>query len=260
MDLLILPHLTSSAANCWAQLIDLKQHELPELQIAHLDPKPMPRIATGPNDQTAEKFGEEQVAVARASAPIRWVRPSENDPDKQDVNAVTFEELDQVADDIPVVQGSTIRGIILHKLLEELLTGELQELQSEVTSRARSFLQMLGASVSLGSPEPNEMALTALRTLALPGIAERRHKLVAEVPVYVSLPQKGALLSGRADAVALEAGVPESVFDWKSDVAPTDRDRAAYRAQLLEYAKAIGAPRGAVVYMSLGQLHWIEPQ
>jgi CRISPR-associated exonuclease Cas4 len=260
MDLLILPHLTSSAANCWAQLIDLKQHELPELQIAHLDPKPMPRIATSPNDQTAEKFGEEQVAVARASAPIRWVRPSENDPDKQDVNAVTFEELDQVADDIPVVQGSTIRGIILHKLLEELLTGELQELQSEVTSRARSFLQELGASVSLGSPEPNEMAVTALRTLALPGIAERRHKLVAEVPVYVSLPQKGALLSGRADAVALEAGVPESVFDWKSDVAPTDRNRAAYRAQLLEYAKAIGAPRGAVVYMSMGQLHWIEPQ
>jgi CRISPR-associated exonuclease Cas4 len=48
------------------------------------------------------------------------------------------------------------------------------------------------------------------------------------------------------------------VFDWKSDVAPTDADRLAYKAQLLEYARATGATRGAVVYMSLGQAHWIE--
>jgi CRISPR-associated exonuclease Cas4 len=260
MDLLILPHLTSSAMNCWARLLDLKQRELPELQIAHLIPKTMLRIAAGPNDQTVEKFGEQQATVARASAPIRWVRPSENDMDRQEIDAITFEELDQVADDTPIVQGSTIRGIVLHKILEELLMGELEEIQSEVSSRARSLLQDLSTSASSGNPDPNEMAMTALRTLALPGIAERREKLIAEIPVYAWLPETGALLSGRADAIAVDAGVPESVFDWKSDVAPTERDRAVYRAQLLDYAKAIGARRGAVVYMSLGQVHWIEAQ
>jgi CRISPR-associated exonuclease Cas4 len=66
------------------------------------------------------------------------------------------------------------------------------------------------------------------------------------------------LLSGTADAIALKKGLSDIIFDWKSDVAPTDQDRAAYRAQLLHYAKAIGAKRGGVVYMSLGQINWIE--
>jgi CRISPR-associated exonuclease Cas4 len=109
------------------------------------------------------------------------------------------------------------------------------------------------------APDASELAATAIRTLALPGISERRQRILPEVPVY-AIPEKGgALLSGRADAVAFEGNVPEIVFDWKSDVAPSDGDRAGYRAQLLDYVKAIGAKRGAVVYMTLGQINWIEP-
>jgi CRISPR-associated exonuclease Cas4 len=48
------------------------------------------------------------------------------------------------------------------------------------------------------------------------------------------------------------------VFDWKSDVAPTAADRQAYAGQLLQYVEAVGAPRGAVVYLTLRQLDWID--
>ena len=54
------------------------------------------------------------------------------------------------------------------------------------------------------------------------------------------------------------AGRPHIVFDWKSDVAPSESLRAAYRSQVRHYARALGARRAAVVYMSLGQVDWIE--
>jgi hypothetical protein len=48
------------------------------------------------------------------------------------------------------------------------------------------------------------------------------------------------------------------VFDWKSDVAPTAAERQVYAGQLLEYMEAIDAPRGAVVYLTLSQMDWID--
>ena len=68
---------------------------------------------------------------------------------------------------------------------------------------------------------------------------------------------EGELLAGRADATAYEGAVPAVVLDWKSDVAPTTQDRAQYRGQLQEYMTAIGAGRGAVVYMSVGEIAWV---
>lgn len=75
--------------------------------------------------------------------------------------------------------------------------------------------------------------------------------------IYASL-DEATLVAGRADAIAYENGAPAVVFDWKSDVAPTDQDRLSHKAQTLTYARATGARRGAVVYMSLGEIEWIE--
>jgi hypothetical protein len=66
------------------------------------------------------------------------------------------------------------------------------------------------------------------------------------------------LMAGRADAILVTGGRPVVVFDWKSDVAPSAADRKAYAGQLLEYIEAVGAPRGAVVYLTLGELDWIH--
>lgn len=100
--------------------------------------------------------------------------------------------------------------------------------------------------------------MTALRALRLPGVAEHRTSLVPELTLYGARDAGRTLTAGRADAVAVAAGRAILAFDWKSDVAPTAADRQAYAGQLLQYLEAVGAQRGAVVYLTLGELDWIE--
>jgi hypothetical protein len=142
--------------------------------------------------------------------------------------------------------------------MEEFLTGELGEDEKAVTARAGDLLQQLLADAREGVddlPEPSELAKTALRTLHLREIAALRSRLVPELAVWSG--SNGQLLAGRADATAYEGDTPTIVLDWKSDVAPTLEDRAQYRGQLREYMVAVGAKRGAVVYMSLGEIAFV---
>jgi hypothetical protein len=92
----------------------------------------------------------------------------------------------------------------------------------------------------------------------LPEIAPLRRGLVPELAVWSSSPEGGRLLSGRSDAVHMEDGRVSAVFDWKSDVAPSAHDRTSYLAQLSDYLAATGAERGAVVYMTLGEVVWLR--
>jgi CRISPR-associated exonuclease Cas4 len=66
------------------------------------------------------------------------------------------------------------------------------------------------------------------------------------------------LIVGRADAIACADDGTKIVFDWKSDVAPTDADRTAYARQLGQYLHAVGAWRGAIVYMTSGHIDWVS--
>ena len=65
------------------------------------------------------------------------------------------------------------------------------------------------------------------------------------------------LIAGRADALAVRDGSIEVALDWKSDVEPTPSVRAGYVRQLRHYLSATGASRGAVVFMSLGEIVWV---
>src|SRR5262249_3376245 len=106
--------------------------------------------------------------------------------------------------------------------------------------------------------DANELASTAWRTYGLPAIDEHREAIVPEVPVYARLAgTREQLVSGRADAVDYREGRAQTVFDWKSDVDPQPATRAGYRQQLAQYVQALGAERGAVVYMTSGQIDWI---
>ena len=78
------------------------------------------------------------------------------------------------------------------------------------------------------------------------------------MPLYGMTVNSGELVAGRADAVARADNGELIVFDWKSDVAPNVRDRAAYREQLGQYLRVLGAQRGAVVYMTSGSIDWID--
>jgi CRISPR-associated exonuclease Cas4 len=139
-----------------------------------------------------------------------------------------------------------------------MLTGEIAETLSVLEARAVVLLKQLERPEVEARPNLAELATTALQTLRLPGVAEHRAVLMPEMAVYNARGDGGILIVGRADAVAVTDGRPAVVFDWKSDVAPTAADRQTYAGQLLEYMEAVGAPRGAVVYLTLRELEWIE--
>ena len=134
-----------------------------------------------------------------------------------------------------------MRGIILHKLMEELLTGELEPHERLVTSRAEELLAQLltDANEKQTRPDPTEMARCALRALALPEIAEMRPLLLPEVAIWAS--GDGFLVAGRADALAIREGRVEVAVDWKSDINPSSAVRNRYAMQLRDYLEATGA-------------------
>ena len=82
------------------------------------------------------------------------------------------------------IQGGRERGLILHKLLEEVLTGETADDAVSLTERARVLITAIGKPV-VDDPaqglSPAELAGCVARTLALPEIAELRPTLGARV-------------------------------------------------------------------------------
>lgn len=260
MEMLIIPDFSWSNDASWAKLLDLKLGDVPELNLSRLPRAKVLSPIAAENLQTAEIFAAEQSRLEQASRRIRWIRPSDGDPDiipPQISNALSEDEPLQPSTSI---EGGRMRGVLLHKLMEELLTGELDETRDAIASRAKTLVEQLVAQASLGDPlDANELADTALRTIRLPEIKPFRGTLSAEVPIFGSPPGSAdRLTGGRADAVAQAEDGGRIVFDWKSDVAPRDADRAAYRRQLGQYLHVLGAQRGAIVYMTSGRVDWIS--
>jgi CRISPR-associated exonuclease Cas4 len=204
-------------------------------------------------------FAAEQSILKEASAPIRWIRPSDGDPDViAAAEPPTSSPEEEPLQPSSVVEGGRTRGAILHKLLEELLTGELKERVDDVKSRAAFLIEQLTTeALAANSQRIEEMAATALRTLSLPELMPFRDRLIPEVSIYGAAPTSvHALIVGRADAVARTEDGGLVVFDWKSDVAPREAERSTYRQQLLQYLHVVGAQRGAIVYMTSGYVDW----
>jgi ATP-dependent exoDNAse (exonuclease V) beta subunit len=257
-DLLIVPCLPSADDRSWCRIVDLGHDRLPELDLGGL-PEPRPAEAAElANEQTRERFGAEGDIVAAASPPMRWRRPSDHDDDRPLLAEGAVEPTTETAEVVIAPGAGRLRGIVLHKLMEEFLTEELGEAEATVIARARDLLQQLISAepeIARVLPEPRELAATALRTLRLPEVAALRPKLVPELAVWAAVER--TLLAGRADAVAWENDAPTVVLDWKSDVQTTPEVRTRYRGQLQEYMTAVGAPRGALVYMTLGEVAWV---
>lgn len=260
-DLLVLPHLPNAGVRSWSRVVDLGQERLPEIDLSDA-PEPA-RAEQKPtvNDQTPEVFAQEAAYVAAASLPIVWRRPSAHDPDRAGGLETVATEVGDGAVELPTPVGAgRIRGLILHKLMEELLDGDLPETLADLSARATILGDQLAGLEDLSRsslPDAAECAATALRTLALPDVAALRPALSAEVPVWACDPD-GVLMAGRADAAAVEDGRITAVLDWKSDLDPTPQDRAGYAGQLVAYLDATGAPRGALVFMSRDEVVWIE--
>ena len=174
-------------------------------------------------------------------------------------------EDDAQSDDLAVaVQGGRERGLVIHKLFEEVLTGETVDELGSLVARAGDLVRALGqdpqTDPALGL-SPAEMAEAVTRTLALPEIASVRERLVPEFPVYGAGEEDGVELAtfGIVDALCVgDDGRPELVIDWKSDVSQTAAASDHYRSQVRQYLAVTGIPRGMVVFVSSGALLHVD--
>ncbi|MGD9913228.1 MAG: UvrD-helicase domain-containing protein, partial [Rhizobiaceae bacterium] len=273
-ELLVLPRLdTTPSKSAWIGLVDLSLAELPGLDVSHLLANLTATGAGAGNTQTRASFAAEAETIAAGQTHLTWLAPSR---DENAAGTVLREE--EVAlwagsvDDQPpeleagaLVQGGRERGLILHKLMEEALTGETHETEAALIERAAELIFALGRS-PVADPATGlsaaEMAGCVVKTLALPDIAALRPGLLAEFPVYAAQATDGVetVTAGIADALTLAPdGSPAVVIDWKSDVAPAPGTLDHYRAQVRAYLDMTGAERGLIVLMTSGTVIPVLP-
>lgn len=268
-DLLLLPRQNARIPHDWLSLIDIDLDCLPSISAGgEFGGSPSPRRGSSPNVQDLATWNREAAEIHSNQRQISWKRPSRHEapvePEKEEGAVfagieVTLEAVPEGAQETPV-QGGWTRGLILHKLMEELLTGEIQADEDTVRARAAGLIGQLGLDDeedAAAGPSSAEMAATVVRTLRLPEVAALRPRLVPEYPVYASDVEGStvSLTAGIADAVAIDGkGRIDVVVDWKSDVMPGRKQVAMYHQQVREYLRATTAKTGLVVFMSSGRV------
>lgn len=266
-ELLVLPRSdVSSSKSAWNALIDLNLPGLPGLDPAELQAADSGTTLATANEQTRADFVAQASVIVDRQEHLVWCAPSRNEGDGGQLVAVEEADIwpgetEELTPDLKasaVVQGGLERGLILHKLMEEILTGEIDDDAATVSARAAELIRSLGR-MPVDDPStglaPAELASCVSRTVALAQIATLRTSLQAEFPVYGIQMEGGAesATAGIADALALSAsGVPDVVVDWKSDVDPSAATIDHYYAQVRAYLDITGARKGLIVLMTTG--------
>jgi exodeoxyribonuclease-5 len=179
-DLLVLPrHSARLSDDSWARIVDFGLEHLKAVD-SDLWEGRRPAAEVQENTQTRELFATEAAGISKLTRTLVWQRPSRDEADAVSASSPTplFENLEDAEQSaevpVPAVAGSSTRGLILHKLIEEFLTGELRGEIPEVEQRALELLGQLGVK-PVDDPRagisPAEIAATVLRTLSLPEIA-----------------------------------------------------------------------------------------
>lgn len=270
-ELLMLPNLlVKQRDSAWIKVLDLGLEGLLELDVQEMSAKlPTPNQEVT-NEQTREVFALEASRIARSKVNIRWRTPSRDEgasarAPKTERRESVFSEDDSEQEAEPLhIRGGRERGAIIHKLFEEVLTGELSETEVELTARAESLIAQMGKGV-VDDPAkglvPTELAACVLRGLSLPEIAKLRPRLVPEFSLFGSRvhEEQEDIFTGVADAVAIGTdGTPEVVIDWKTDVRPDERVLDHYRQQLTTYMTLAEADRGLIVLVTTAKLIWVH--
>ncbi|KKN30982.1 hypothetical protein LCGC14_0828490 [marine sediment metagenome] len=272
-ELLILPRLdVTPHKGAWIGLVDLMLTELPAFDPSELPLDPIGLPTATANGQTREVYAEEAAGIIGRRTSLVWLAPSR---DESAAGPVLLEEQAAVwagsEEGLPTgpeaapVQGGRDRGLVLHKLMEEVLTGETGDALAGLAERAGHLIRSLG-KVPVEDPadglSPQELADCVVRTLALPQVAELRPALLAEFPVYAVREEDAGLVATAGIADALTAGAdgrPAVIVDWKSDVASDQQTVEHYRMQVRAYLDMTGAELGLIVLMTSGRVVAVTP-
>ena len=270
-DLLLIPRQSERMEDDWFSLLHMDIDSLPLFDMDQSQGGLPTKVADSPNGQDLATWTREAQIIAENQRRITWHRPSRHEePLKQaEDDKGVFVGTEGLLEAMPELEemgpakGGRERGLILHKLMEEVLTGETEEHLQALQSRSAELLGQLGLEDMRDprdGPSSAEMADTIGRTLQLPVIAEIRSRLTPEFHVYASDIQGAAvtLTAGIADAVAVDgSGRIDTVIDWKSDVAPGQAVIEHYRNQLRDYLEATAAQQGFIVFLSSGHIEEI---
>ena len=269
-ELLVLPRLDVNApASVWLSVVDLALPELCAIELDHLAPELAVGESETVNRQTRADFAAEADAIAARAHRIVWRTPSRGEgihiPETHgEAPTILATDGDGAPADgaaVANVQGGRERGLILHKLIEEVLTGETVE--SSLDLRAEDLIRAMGRPVTDDPAKglnPAELADCVVRALSLPEVAPLRPGLVPEFTVYAATDahMHEEAVAGIVDAIAFGAdGKPEVVIDWKSDVEPSQKAVEHYLAQIRTYLDVTGADRGLVVFVTTGFAHHV---
>ena len=259
-DLLLLPAFSNGTPKgSWMQQVGLRLEDLKPFDPEGLGVGRLNRTEDAPNNQDHARFGVEATLIAARAHQILRITPHLKEAGEDTTSSV--QPLPPLTEDAPEMaalpRGSLARGLVLHKLLEEVLTGETTEEAAVLTARAAVLAEELDGFPGAAQLNAEEAALSVLRGLALPAVTAIRDRLVPECWVADStmVDDIEQVTLGVADAVELEPdGRLKSVIDWKSDVDPTAATVAHYRAQVSAYLQATGAKEGMIVFLTSGAI------
>jgi len=265
-ELLVLPRLDVEAKrSTWISLLDLSLENLPALDVSHLPAEVVAGEGGAENPQTQERFAAEAAAIDERRRHIRWLVPSRDEGISGPVTSaeepaimLADAKVEAVESAFQMVQGGRERGVVMHKLFEEVLTGETAETEAALVERAETLIRAIGKELADDPARglvPAEVAGCVLRSLSLPEIAALKPSLLSEFSVYASTQTADGeeVCGGVADAIAFGPdGRPEVVIDWKSDVAPAPETLAHYRSQVRAYMDMVEADKGLIVLATLG--------
>ncbi|HET9027229.1 MAG TPA: UvrD-helicase domain-containing protein [Trueperaceae bacterium] len=229
--------------------------------------------------QSPEEFAEQTASVARAARTVERRAPSRQDDGAASgldpavepaytppLGALVLAGLNANEDEAlpqPGLSVGTARGILLHKLLEEIINASAAVDLDALTNRAAELL----AALDVGDLiiDPNEVAAMAERAWHAPEVSALASRLVAEMAVsgVETDPVTGneVVWGGVADAIAVDdSGKPEVVIDWKSDRAPRPETLTHYEDQVRAYLRLTGASTGLIVLAALGEVRVVHPK
>lgn len=270
-ELLILPRPSTGAAkNSYLGIVELTLDELPAVNLAHCSDELPPRALANANVQTRDIFGDEAARIAAVSKHLIWIAPSRDEGPSVALAVMEPDIIgpgdDREENEVPsllLIKGGRERGLVMHKLFEEILTGETEEMFPALETRTAELLAQLG-NESKSSPldrfSAQEIASSVLRGLNLPEVAAVRKRLVSECAVYAfdEGETEDSVTFGIADAIAFENGRPALVIDWKSDVDPSPETIAGYRRQVAHYLAACGIAEGLIVFTTSGRVERVR--
>lgn len=257
-DLLVVPHLPTSRANSWFRAVRLDKLELTEIDLSALSQKVIEKAPYAANDQSTAVFAQQGHVVTQSAPPLRWRQPSLHEADRIPplVDQPPPSELTERRD-APSGSGA-LRGTLLHKLMEEIIAGDLPPDADAVLGRAQELLAQLLSQLpdaDVEAPDPAELVATTRSTLAIPDVATMLPYLEPEVSVWHESGE--TLLAGRVDALAVRGEQVVGVIDWKSDIEPSPDTKTMYAGQISDYLEVTGAVAGAIVFMTRGEITWV---